>query len=160
MTPSMTASQALCDFTVGMEGGFKLIGYLDTGGVPTIGAGHTGPHVYVGQTISHTQALQMFAQDMEAVAHGVCAMVRVPLAQHQFDAVCDFVYEEGLGRLHGSQMLQKLNAGDMPGAAAEFGRWVYGHNAEGTKVVLSGLVHRRAWNTRIFTGQAQPPYGP
>ena len=160
MTPSRTASPALCDFTMRMEGGCVLTGYRDTGGVPTIGAGHTGPHVYVGQTISHAQALQLFAQDMQAVAHGVCAMVTAQLTQNQFDAVCDFVYEEGLGQFHGSTLWRMLNVGNMTAAADEFPKWVYGHTPEGVKVVLQDLVNRRAWDRRIFTGEATPPYGP
>jgi len=36
-------------------------------------------------------------------------------------------------------LLKKLNAGDYPGAAAEFGKWVYGGGKR-----LDGLVKRRA----------------
>lgn len=159
MTPSMTASPALCDLIMRLEG-FRSTAYRDTGGRLTIGFGHTGPHVYVGQTVTHAQALQMLGQDVGAVAQGLCAMLGRQLTQGQFDAVCDFAYNEGLGQFHGSTMHGLLEKGDVEAAAAEFSKWVFGHNPDGSKVPLTGLVLRRTLEARIFRGDLTPPYAP
>lgn len=45
--------------------GCRLTAYQDTGGIWTIGFGHTGPEVKMGLTITQDQADSMFAQDME-----------------------------------------------------------------------------------------------
>jgi lysozyme len=44
----------------------------------------------------------------------------VPLQQGQYDAIADFIYNEGVAHFAGSTLLQKLNAGDYAGAAGEF----------------------------------------
>lgn len=47
--------------------GIKLTSYRDSGGVWTIGAGHTGPDVTPGMTINIDQALAMFKNDAAAL---------------------------------------------------------------------------------------------
>jgi GH24 family phage-related lysozyme (muramidase) len=44
--------------------GVRLVGYLDTKGVPTNGYGHTGPNVYVGQVITKALALYWLEGDL------------------------------------------------------------------------------------------------
>ncbi|RPH38307.1 hypothetical protein EHM92_00050 [bacterium] len=43
--------------------GCKLKAYKDTGGIITIGLGHTGPDVTEGMVITQEQALALFAKD-------------------------------------------------------------------------------------------------
>jgi len=75
----------------------------------------------------------------------VTAMVKVPLKQHQFDALVSFAYNVGGGNLRSSTLLRKLNAGDYDGAALEFHKW----NRSNGKV-LPGLVRRRAAEALLF----------
>lgn len=77
----------------------------------------------------------------------VARAVAVPLTPGQFDALVLFTYNLGGGALRQSTLLKKLNAGDAPGAAAEFDRWIYSG-----KTVLRGLVARRAAERRMFEG--------
>lgn len=61
MTPYLAAD-------IEHEEGRKLTAYHDSGGVLTIGVGHTGPDVRAGQTITNTQADAYLRGDMaEAV---------------------------------------------------------------------------------------------
>jgi len=69
------------------------------------------------------------------------------LKTHERDALVSFAYNVGLGAYSQSTLLKKLNAGDKPGAANEFLRWVY---ADGIK--LPGLERRRKAEREMFLG--------
>ena len=56
-----------------------------------------------------------------------------------------FTYNLGSGSLSRSTLLEKLNSGDIEGAADEFDRWVF---AGGIK--LAGLVRRRSVEKDLF----------
>lgn len=75
--------------------GCKLIAYKDTGGVLTIGFGHTGPDVTLNQTISYPRAVQLLTAD--------CApLLSMVTAQSPVAAVyaASFGYNLGQGALH------------------------------------------------------------
>jgi GH24 family phage-related lysozyme (muramidase) len=55
-------------FDIERAEGCRLVGYPDGGGVPTVGYGHTGPEVYVGMTITQTQAISMLSADIDEAA--------------------------------------------------------------------------------------------
>ena len=48
---------------------------------------------------------------------------KVPLSQGQFDALVDFAFNLGSGRLATSTLLQNLNAGNYDDAAGQLLRW-------------------------------------
>lgn len=126
--------------------------YVCPGGVLTIGWGHTNHHGRrFDQTARWTQQEcdAAFTEDMEGFASQVAALVKVPLKQHQFDALVSFAYNVGIGNLKISTLLRKLNAGDYDGAALEFHKW----NRSKSKV-LPGLVRRRAAEALLFQGIA------
>ena len=125
--------------------GCRLTAYQDSVGVWTIGYGHTGPEVKAGLSISQDQATSLLQQDLAMAAGGVDKVVTVPITPNQRGALTSFTYNLGIGNLKSSTLLKKLNAGDMPGAAAEFPRW----NKAGGKV-LPGLVKRRAAEQALF----------
>ena len=56
-------SQSALDLTEADEG-FSAHAYLDTGGVWTIGYGHTGPEVRKGLVWSHSQAVTALLSDL------------------------------------------------------------------------------------------------
>ena len=70
------------------------------------------------------------------------------LNQNQFDALASFCFNVGLGAFEKSTLFARLKAGDLPGAASQFARWVHG----GGKV-LPGLVTRRAAERDLFLEQ-------
>lgn len=125
-----------------------LQAYLCPAGVPTIGWGHT-KGVKLGDTCSVQQADIWLSQDLEDAAVAVASQVKVPLAQGQFDALVDFVFNLGAGRLKTSTLLQLLNDGRVFAAADQFKLWVHA-KVEGKDVILPGLVKRRAAEAAMF----------
>lgn len=142
----MRTSQAGTELIQSFEG-CKLNAYVCPAGVLTIGWGHTGKDVTPGQCISQARADELLAQDLAPRERDVERLVKVPLTQHQFDALVSFVYNLGAGALAGSTLLKKLNAGNYAGAADEFLKW----NKAGGKV-LPGLSRRRAAERELFLG--------
>lgn len=126
--------------------GCELDAYQDGGGVWTIGVGHTGADVYAGLTWSQAQADATLASDaLEVAQDPVCELVAVPLTQNQFDALCSFTFNLGSGNLSTSTLLRTLNAGDYPGAQAQFPRWnqIAGKPSQ-------GLTNRRNAEANLF----------
>ncbi|PHM50558.1 lysozyme [Xenorhabdus sp. KK7.4] len=127
--------------------GLKLKAYPDpaTGGIPwTIGYGHT-KGVKKGDMITEQQAEVFLHDDLQSIYATLKQLVRVPLNQGQFDALCSFIFNCGNGNFSGSTLLRKLNQGDYIGAAAEFPRW---NKAAGK--VMRGLDNRRASERQMF----------
>ena len=127
--------------------GLSLKAYICPAGVLTIGYGTTRG-VRPGQTISEAEAEAMLRADVNRFAKGVSESVKVPLAQHQFDALVAFAYNVGLGAFRTSTLLRLLNKGEFASAAKQFDRW----NRAGQKV-LPGLTRRRAAERKLFEGK-------
>lgn len=142
MTPSPRALDLIKQFE-----GLKLSAYICPAGVPTIGYGTT-KGVQMGDTITAAEAERLLAEDVAVFAKGVREAVKVPLEQHEFDALVSFAYNVGLGAFRASTLLRLLNAGDKAGAARQFDRW----NKAGGKP-LAGLTRRRAAERKLFEGK-------
>lgn len=131
--------------TQGFEG-CKLQAYLDSAGVPTIAYGHTAG-VQLGDTCTPVQANEWLLQDVAGAVYAVNHYVAIHLSQNEFDALVDFVFNEGAGHFASSTMLAKLNRGDLVGAANEFEKW---DMAGG--VAVAGLLRRRKAEEVEFDG--------
>jgi lysozyme len=130
--------------------GCRLTAYQDQVGVWTIGYGHTGSDVTPGLTITEEQSKALLAKDVCSAAACVNNVVTVKLAQEEFDALVDFVFNLGAGAFRGSTMLRLLNVGDFEGAAAQFERW-----SRAGGVIVAGLLRRRQAEASLFrTGDA------
>src|SRR4051812_18210167 len=81
--------------------GVRLKAYRDSVGVWTIGVGHTSaagpPTVTPGQTITAQECDEIFRRDLVQYENAVNKAVKVPLAQHQFDACVSLCYNIGAG---------------------------------------------------------------
>lgn len=123
----------------------RLTAYLDSGGVPTVGWGDTGPDVVRGTVWTQEECdLALSARLAENVAN-VNHYVTEPINQNQFDALVDFDYNDGNRALDGSTLLRLVNQGQFNAAATQFALWVH---VDG--VVNEGLVRRRAAEQRLF----------
>jgi lysozyme len=124
--------------------GLRLTSYQDSGGVWTIGWGHT-QGVRKGQTISPEVAESFFRAD---IAGAVLEVNRLcdTATQNQFDALVDFAFNLGAGSLEASTLLKLHNAGDHAGAAGQFGRWIHGAGE-----VSPGLIRRRAAEAQLYS---------
>lgn len=107
------------------------------GDVPTFGFGTT-EGVKLGQTITPPLAVARALKDVARYEGAVKQCVRVPLAQHEYDAYISLAYNIGPGAFCGSSLVRKLNTGDYPGACAEILRW---DKFKGRQ--LAGLTTRR-----------------
>lgn len=127
----------------------RLTAYLDTGGVWTIGYGHTKWAV-AGMQISAAKALELLAQDLAEAVAAVNKMVTCALEQFEFDALVSFVFNIGQSAFKTSTILRLINGRSEPmRIAAEFQRWVYDN---GKKV--AGLETRRRKERLLYLGRA------
>ncbi len=142
----MKTSDAGIDLITAHEG-LRLDAYPDpgTGGAPwTIGYGHTFG-VRQDDSCTEADARDFLRHDLATAEQAVNSLVRVPLTQHEFDALVSFTFNVGVGAFKGSTLLRMLNAADYDGAADQFARW---DKADGR--VLAGLTKRRADEAALF----------
>lgn len=125
--------------------GVKLKAYLDSGGVPTIGVGHT-EGVSLGQVISSAEVDNFLDEDIEVAHELVERRVKdtSKLSEHQYATLISFVFN--LGANPAWTIWKKINSGDLAAVPHELGRFI---NDEGKPV--DGLINRRAaevllWN--------------
>lgn len=126
--------------------GCRLTSYQDTGGVWTIGYGHTR-NVGPGQKITQDQAATLLQADMQAatvVVNNHC----LPCTQGQFDALADFVFNVGAVQFLSSHLFAYHKAREYDKAADEFPKWKYDNGK-----VEQGLVTRRAAEKALYTLQ-------
>lgn len=121
-----------------------LKAYKDSGGVWTIGWGHTGDDVEEGLVITQGTADALLLRDVQKAVDHVNTYVNVPLHQEEFDALVDFEYNTG--GLEKSTMIKYLNARQYHKASEEFKKWV--HDRAGH--VLVGLLRRRKADEELF----------
>lgn len=120
----------------------RLVAYQDDAGVWTIGYGST-IGVRRGMKITQQEAERRLEFDLETAAIGVRGL-NLSLTQGQFDALVDFTYNLGIGKLKSSTLLKKIKAGaPTEQIQAEFKKWVYAG-----KKKLAGLVKRREWEAK------------
>jgi len=104
--------------------GFRSQQYTDVAGFPTIGYGHrvVPPESFPGG-VSELQAAAILAGDVSAAELAIGRLVKVTLTQGQFDALVDFCFNLGAGRLANSTLLRCLNAGRYDAAAEQLLLW-------------------------------------
>jgi lysozyme len=110
--------------------GMRLTAYLDKIAKPpvwTIGLGHTSaagpPKVTPGLSITEDEAWEIFRRDVQTFRTQLRGAIRVPVEQHQFDALASFIFNIGAGGFKGSTVLKRLNAGDYAGAGEAMLMW-------------------------------------
>jgi lysozyme len=131
--------------------GCVLKAYQDTGGVWTIGVGHTGPEVVKGLVWTAAQAEAALAKDLARFEFAVTAAVKVPICQGQFDPLVSLAFNIGVVAFTKSTLVRKLNAGDVAGAGAQFIAW---HMDNG--IVNKVLLNRRAAELWMFAIASSP----
>ena len=130
--------------------GFRDRTYVDVAGFRTIGFGHrqaAGENYPNG--ISLAQGEAMLSADVLTAEAAVVRLVKVPLTEGQFDALVDFVFNLGAGRLASSTLLRNLNAGKYDAAAWQLLAWDHTGALEN-----SGLKARRESEFRLWAPAA------
>lgn len=129
--------------------GNKLTAYKDSVGVWTIGVGHTAaagaPAPHAGMTITAAESDAILTRDLAQFEWAVEGAVKVPVQQHEFDAMVSLAFNIGGAAFARSSVVRKLNAGDRAGAANAFLLW---KNAGGKPILLK----RREAERKQFLG--------
>ena len=125
--------------------GFRNKPYLCPAGVPTIGYGSTHyadgrPVTLADDIMSEKDAHGLMLFELQSrylpkVIRYCPILIKYPKS---LNAIVDFCYNLGVGRLQTSTLRRELNAGDWEGAQEQLRKWVRG----GGKI-LPGLVARR-----------------
>ena len=129
----------------------------------TIGVGHVLYPLQGRLPLDQRQDFQLQAQDdrtftteeVDGILHndlvrferGVTTLCPISLTQGQFDSLCSFAFNCGLGTLQRSTLRQKLLRGETEDAAQELLKYVIGGGR-----VLPGLVKRRQDERAVFLG--------
>jgi len=127
--------------------GCELDSYVCSGGVWTIGYGHTAG-VKQGDKINQDEADHLLTEDLEEFEGYVNNAVEVALDQNQFDALVAWTFNLGPSNLKSSTMLEVLNEEKYSKVPSEMKRW----NKAGGKV-LEGLIRRRDAEALLFEGK-------
>ncbi|MCK9596557.1 lysozyme [Candidatus Pacearchaeota archaeon] len=127
--------------------GLRLDAYQDTGGIWTIGYGHTD-NVQPTDSIDEQQAENFLLIDVAWAERAVNSGVKVSINQNQFDALVSFTFNCGAGSL--KNILEDLNIGDYKKVSLRMKLYV--KDAKGQK--LTGLVRRRKEEADLFNKKA------
>jgi len=127
--------------------GCELEAYQCPAGKWTIGYGHT-KNVQENDHWSQHYAEVMLDIELEEYEGYINDLVKVPLEQHQFDSLCCWIYNLGVGNFLSSTLLVKLNNAAYEDVPYEIQRW---NKAAGE--VLEGLVRRRKAEALLFEGK-------
>ena len=126
--------------------------YRDCVGLWTVGVGHLiGDGKLLpkswDRTFTEEEINALLVRDLSRFERGVGMYIKVPLRQSEFDALCSFSFNLGLGTLQRSTLRQKLNRNDKEGAAKEILKYC----RAGGKIV-KGLQRRREAEYQMFLG--------
>jgi len=133
-----------------IEGGMQLVEYEDSGGVGTIALGHAikrherdlYPHPNGVMTITQSEGEEFLRADLEWVYRVIRGTVHPKLEQHEFDALCAFIFNIGGNQWRTSTALRKLNQGKKRRVGSEMTRWI----------MDEGERSQGLWNRRCATG--------
>lgn len=130
--------------------------YTDPAGHATFGVGHL---IHFGQVTNADRRVwgtrenpaskelveTTLKHDLVPREQAVSRLVKVKLAQHEFDALVSLVFNIGEGNFQSSTVLRELNRGHRYRAGLAFLMW----NRAGGRVLL-GLSRRRRAERRLF----------
>ena len=145
---NILVSNKLVDFVKSYEGFFPNH-YRDAVGVDTIGYGSTSGWIMNLQTVTEAQATQALMEEINSMAISIKKSLdskNITLKQNEFDAICSFAYNCGVGALLGSTLYKKICAGVRDSSLKDnFTAWSRAGNQ-----TLQGLFNRRVAEFNIF----------
>lgn len=132
--------------------GVRSRAYRDCIGLWTVGVGHligdgkSLPESW-NKVFTKEEIDALLIQDLSRFERGIALQLPVPLKQCEYDALCSFAFNLGLGTLQRSTIRQALLRGDKKLAAEKILKYCYA----GGKVV-KGLQLRRQAEYKMFLG--------
>ncbi len=85
--------------------------------------------------IDEATAEELLRRDVKTAERAVLRLIRMPLEDGRFDALCSFAFNLGAGALQRSTLRRKVNREEHDAVPGEFQRWVW---AGGRR--LKGLI--------------------
>ena len=140
----MAIAQSTLSF-ITKEEGIRNKAYRDSKGLLTIGVGHlikSDEQHLINATLTDAQVEDLLRSDLRWCSEAVESSVRVPLAQHQFDALYSLCFNIGETNFKKSTVLKKVNENDIKGAADAILMW--------NKPAV--LINRRKRERALFLG--------
>lgn len=121
---------------------------VNPSGLPvTIGWGHTGSAIHLGDLIRQESADFLLQVDCRNAAKPLAGL---PLNQNQFDALVSFIFNLGAKAFNESSLKRLILRKDYASAAEEFLRWTHGGGH-----IVPGLVRRREAERALFLTPVQ-----
>jgi len=121
----MAIAKSTLDF-ITKEEGARNKAYKDSKGLWTIGVGHlikADEQHLINATLTDEQVEELLKSDLKWCSEAVESSVKVPLEQHQFDALYSLCFNIGGTNFTKSTVVKKINANDMKGAADAILMW-------------------------------------
>ena len=140
----MAIAESTLDFIIKEEGS-RNKAYKDTKGLWTIGVGHlikTDEQHLINETLTDEQVKDLLKNDLKWCSEAVETSVKVPLQQHQFDALYSLCFNIGGTNFAKSTVVKKINENDLQGAADAILMW--------NKPAV--LINRRQRERTLFLG--------
>jgi lysozyme len=137
--------------------GFREKAYHNKGDVPTIGFGSTYNYtakrkVQLGDTVTLLEATNWMQFDFQETIRLANHYITAPLNKNQSTAICDYIYNRGIGNFLKTQLDELINANPTDSKILDeikgTGLWdKLGH-------LLGGLVRRRKTQANLYgTGE-------
>lgn len=111
-----------------------------------IGDGKSLPDSW-NRTFTEEEINALLIRDLNRFERGIRMYIKVPLRQCEYDSLCSFAFNLGLGTLQRSTLRQNINRNDKEGAAKEILKYC----RAGGKIIR-GLQIRREAEYRMFLG--------
>jgi lysozyme len=121
----MAIAKSTLDF-ITKEEGSRNKAYQDSKGLWTIGVGHLikeDEQYLLTATLTNDQVEDLLRKDLKWCSEAVETSVKVPLEQHQFDALYSLCFNIGGTNFAKSTVVKKINENDMQGAADAILNW-------------------------------------
>lgn len=141
---------------ISKEEGTHQRAYLDSIGVPTVCTGHTG-NVNMSKWYTVAECEQLLRTDTDSAASQVRRLVKVPLYQHEFDALVSFCFNVGNGNCRSASLFKLLNNGDYNAVPGQLLRWRYAGGLD-CKIRANncyGVYLRRVHEGSLWKGEYQ-----
>ena len=131
--------------------GFRPRTVLRRDGTPVIGYGHSRS-ARPGATVTESEAELLLQYDLVPIVALLNERARLPLNQHQFDALASFIFSIGLERFQGSDVQAKLDANAPSEAAVALSAW-----PERASPPVDALYRRRSAERALFDTPSDLP---
>lgn len=157
---NLNIDQSGLDFISRWEGCILKV-YRDVCNLKTVGVGHLitpaeDPHYPDNMPITREHAMQLLDYDVQQCVRAIQQNIRVQLNQNQFNALCSFAFNCGVGVTKNSGVARAINEnrfGDVKDALLQWAKC----KINGVLQVNKGLYNRRLSEAQLFNKPCEAP---